>query len=167
MENEKKKNVVKNVVIIILAVIVLLLGSYLFLLKMNVSGIDGKSTFVKDTLSLQNKVSYYIGGMFSDTFGIYTKEELLLGKTKDGKEITDNENHAITPLVSAEGKIEKNGTVSYPLNEENAKKILNINIPKEEGITWYIQEGELLKVNISKAPSWWSLDLDCLKVGSK
>lgn len=162
-----KKNGVKNVVIIILAVLVLLFGTYIVLLKFNVTGVDGKSTFVKNAFNLQDKVSYYIGTTYSDTFGIYTKEEILLGKTKDGKEIKDNNNKAMTPLVSADKKIEKNGTVAYPLNEESAKTLLQITLPKEDGVTWYIQDGNLLKVNLEKSPSWWSIDLDCLKVGNK
>ncbi|MEE0831124.1 MAG: hypothetical protein UIM26_06625, partial [Longicatena sp.] len=53
-------------------------------------------------LTLQSNLSYYVGASYSDSFGVYTKEEILLGKTEDGEKIKDNEY-----IVSKENALSK------------------------------------------------------------
>ncbi|MEG0872570.1 MAG: hypothetical protein RSE00_01110 [Clostridia bacterium] len=164
---KKSKNTTKNIFLIILIVVVLLLGSYLILLKFNVGGTDEKANFVKEIANLQNKVSYYVGETYSDTFGTYDKTQIITGKTKDSKEIKDTKGVKLTPIVDEASKIDKNKTISYKLNEQNVKQVLKIDLPKYKGLTFCVQDGELIKVQLDKAPSWWTSDLDVLLVGRK
>lgn len=163
MENKKKT---KNYIIILLIVLILLLITYIIASKFNVAGIDKKASFIQDINSLQAEISYYVGATYSDTFGAYTKEQIVTGMS-DGNEIKDISNNSIKPLVDIESKQEKDETISYKLNEENIKEILDISLPKYEGLNWYLQDGNLIRVEIENKPSWWTSDLDSLLIGKK
>lgn len=156
----------KNVVIVILFVICMLLTALTVYLVFGNKTVSGSSKFLQSAYTLQNKISTYIGKATSDTFGIYTYEEIITGKVATtGEEIKDNEDKPIKPLVDIDKKIEKDGKVAYKINEENLKSLLNTSMPTYDGVEFYIQDGELLKVNIVNSPEWWIEDLNFILVG--
>lgn len=163
-----KKEGHKNVVIVILLVICMLLAALTVFLVFGNKTVSGSSKFLQSAYTLQNKISTYIGKTSSDTFGIYTYEEIITGKVATtGEDIKDNEDESLTPLVDIDKKIEIDGKVAYKINEENLKKLLNTSMPTYDGIEFYIQDGQLLKVNVVATPDWWIEDLDFILVGKE
>ena len=160
----KKAN--KNVVIVILLVICMLLTALTVFLLFGNKTVSGSSKFLESAYTLQNKISTYIGKTSSDTFGVYTNEEIITGKiAATGEDIKDSDDKSLTPLVDIDKKIDIEGKVAYKINEENLKKLLNTSMPTYDGIEFYIQDGELLKVNVVSSPDWWIEDLDFILVG--
>lgn len=164
-ENTNNKSTVKNITIIILILLLLLSITYIVFNKFNIGNIDTKATFIKDTLNIQDKLSYYLGVTYSDTFAAYTPEQIITGISEGETKIKDISNNDLLPLVDVKSKIEANGKKSYELNSEAVKKLLNIDLPSYDDIKWYVQDGEVLKVKFINNPSWWSSDLDSILVG--
>lgn len=162
----KKEGIKKHTVIIVLlsAACMLLVALAIFLLFGN-NSVSGSGKFLQSTYSLQNKLSLYIGKTASDTFGAYTNEELVTGKLSSGEEIKGSDDDALKALVDTDEKIEENGKIAYKINEENLKSLLNTSMPSFDGIEFYIQDGQLVKVKITSKPEWWNEDLDFLLVG--
>lgn len=159
---EKKKN---TIIVLLLSLCILLIALMIFM-KFSSKTVTGSSKFLQSVFTLQDKVSTYIGKSTSDTFGLYTAEEITTGKyATTGEDIKDNEDNSITPLVDTEEKQEKNNKVAYKVNEENLKKLLNTSMPTYDGVEFYIQDGSLVKVNLTSKPDWWTEDLDFLLVG--
>ena len=161
---EKKKNIQKGL-IIILIILNLLSITYIVFNKFNIANVDTKATFVEDITKVQEKISYYLGTSYSDTFGAYTKTELITGLNSENKEIKDTPGKSLKPIVNIESKTEINGKVLYELNQENIEEILKIDLPTYNNIKWYIQDGELIKVKFDTKPSWWTTELNSLEVG--
>lgn len=161
---EKKKNIQKGL-IIILIILNLLSITYIVFNKFNIANVDTKATFVEDITKVQEKISYYLGTSYSDTFGAYTKTELITGLNSENKEIKDTTGKSLKPIVNIESKTEINGKVLYELNQENIEEILKIDLPTYNNIKWYIQDGELIKVKFDTKPSWWTTELNSLEVG--
>lgn len=156
----------KTVVIVILSAICMILLSLVIFFAFGTKTVSGSSKFLESTLNLQNKVSNYIGTTSSDLFGVYTNEEIIVGKTsKNQEEIKDNEDNPISPLVDSESKLEENNKVAYKINKDNVTKLLNTSMPDYTGIEFYIQDGEKVKVKVTTKPEWWNEDLDFLLVG--
>lgn len=156
----------KYTIIVLLSSACILLIALMIFMKFSSKTVTGSAKFLQSIFTLQDKVSTYIGKSTSDTFGIYTAEELTTGKlATSGEDIKDNEDKSLTALVDTEKKQEKNGKVAYKINEENLKKLLNTSMPTYEGVEFYIQDGSLVKVNLTSKPDWWTEDLDFLLVG--
>ncbi|MEG2348297.1 MAG: hypothetical protein RSB67_01440 [Clostridia bacterium] len=166
-----KKN---SIIITILVIILVILATLLIMTKVGSKDEHTKAEFLKNVIDIQAKLSYYVGNTYSETFGIYNKDEIILGVTpkkentnenKKETKITKEENskEEITPLANKEKKKEENSKVCYEALPKNFSKILKVTLPEYEGITWYIQDGQYLRVEGS--PSWWTSDLDCLKIG--
>ena len=150
-----------SIVILVLAVIVLFIALIAKSSGGGTSG-NGNANFVKDAMEVQNNLSYYIGSTYSDTFGIYTKEEIVTATKKDDKE---NSNITkLTAIVDKNSKISSQNGTCYKISEESYKSILNVELPKYEGITWYLQDGALVKVHLDIKPSWWTDDLKSLEI---
>lgn len=165
-KEEGKKIDKKTVIIVILAVICMLLISFIIFLVFGTKSISGSSSFLQSTYALQDKVSNYMGKSSAETFGVYTNEEIITGKTsKNNEQIKDNEDKEITPLVNLDEKVEENGKVAYKINSDNLKKELNTSMPTFDGIDYYIQDGITIKVKLQTKPEWWNEDLDFLLVG--
>lgn len=161
--NKDKK---KNTIIVLLSSACILLIALMIFMKFSSKTVTGSSKFLQSVFSLQDKVSTYIGKSTSDTFGVYTAEEITTGKlAKTGEEIKDNDDKSLTPLVDTDKKQEKNDKIAYKINDENLKKILNTSMPTYEGVEFYIQDGTTVKVNLTSKPDWWTEDLDFLLVG--
>ena len=153
----------KNIAIVILIVVVIILSIFLIIKnKNNGKGNSEIATFIKDAVEVQNNLSYYVGNTYSDTFGIYTKEEIVTARKKDAKENSDISK--LTSIVDTNSKIDSQNGTCYKISEENYKKILNVDLPKYDGITWYIQDGSLIKVHLNIKPDWWNEDLSCLEI---
>ncbi len=164
-EGAKKING-KIVAIVLLSALCMILLSLVIFFAFGTKTVSGSSKFLESTINLQSKVSTYIGTTSSDLFGVYTNEEVITGKTsKDNEEIKDSEGEAISPLVDIEGKIEENNKVAYKINKDNVTKLLNTSMPNYEGIEFYIQDGEKIKVKVNVKPEWWNEDLEFLAVG--
>ena len=155
----------KSILIIILLVI--LLG---FSLAYIVLGPNGYKTtqkgteFFEDVIELQSNLSYYVGASYSDAFGVYSKEEILLGKTGEGEKIKDNQDNLLPTLVEEYSAQEHDeDTKSYKLNMENVKTTLKVKISDYEGVSFYVVDGDLVKVKFENGePEWWSNNYDSL-----
>lgn len=156
-----------KLIIIILIIMVIVLSTLLVFMKIGTKDEHTRADFIKNVINVQAELSYYVANTYSETFGIYNKEELILGIDLEEKQTEEkdleNTKEEITPLANKDKKIEKNSKVCYEAIAENFSKVLNINLPEYEGITWYIQDGELLRVD--GKPSWWTSELDCLLIG--
>lgn len=158
----------KTVIIVILITISMLLLAVVIYQLFGGKSISGSSKFLQSAYTLQGKISEYIGKSASDTFGAYTNEEIITGKiAKSGEEIKDNEDKALKPLVNIDEKVEQDSKVAYKINEDNLKSLLNTSMPTYDGIEFYIQNGNLLKVKVVSTPDWWCEDLDFLLVGKE
>lgn len=161
---EKSKNIQKGI-IILLIILLLLSITYIIFNKFNIANVDTKATFVEDTTNIQEKVSYYLGTSYSDTFGAYTKIQLLTGLNAENQEIKDTAGNNLKPFVKIDSKTEINGKICYELSSENIKEILKLDLPTYDNIKWYVQDGELIKVKFDTKPSWWTTELNSLEVG--
>ena len=164
-EGAKKINS-KTVIIVILVAICMILLSLVIFFAFGTKTVSGSSKFLESTLNLQDKVSMYIGKTSSDLFNVYTNEEIITGKTsKNQEEIKDNEENAILALADIDNKIEENNKVAYKINSDNVTSLLNTSMPNYEGIEFYVQDGEKVKVKVTTKPEWWNEDLDFLLIG--
>ena len=153
----------KSILIIILLVILLGLS-----VAYGIFGPNGYKTtqkgkeFFDDTIELQANLSYYVGASDSDTFGLYSKEEILSGKTKDGEKIKDNQDNLLPTLIEEDSAVEIDGSKAYKLNMENVKTTLGIKIENYEGVNFYVFEGDLIRIKLDAEPDWWNNNYDGL-----
>lgn len=151
--------------ILIIIVLVILLG---LSLAYGILGPNGYKTtqkgkdFFNDVMELQSNLSYYVGASYSDAFGLYSKEEILLGKTNEGEKIKDNQDNLLPTLVEEDSVEEIEETKAYKLNMENVKTTLGIKTDNYEGVTFYVVEGDLIKVKLEGNPDWWNNNYDGL-----
>lgn len=154
----------KNTLIIILLLI--LLG---FAIAYIVLGPNGyKSTqvgkdFFDDIMELQANLSYYVGASYSDAFGVYSKDEILLGKTVDGEQIKDNQDNLLPTLVDEATAEDYDGeSKAYKLNMEYVETTLGIDIDDYDGVSFYVVDGDFVKVKLDGEPEWWNNNYDNL-----
>ena len=154
----------KNTLIIILLLI--LLG---FAIAYIVLGPNGyKSTqvgkdFFDDVMELQANLSYYVGASYSDAFGVYSKDEILLGKTVDGEQIKDNQDNLLPTLVDEATAEDYDGeSKAYKLNMEYVETTLGIDIVDYDGVSFYVVDGDFVKVKLDGEPEWWNNNYDNL-----
>lgn len=153
----------KSILIIILLVILLGLS-----VAYGIFGPNGYKTtqkgkeFFDDTIELQANLSYYVGASYSDAFGLYSKEEILSGKTKDGEKIKDNQDNLLPTLIEEDSAVEIDGSKAYKLNMENVKTTLGIKIENYEGVNFYVFEGDLIRIKLDAEPDWWNNNYDGL-----
>ena len=87
-----------------------------------------------------------------------------MGKTTEGEKIKDNQDNLLPTLVEEDsaqdyGKDSK----SYKLNMDNVKTTLKLKISDYEGVSFYVVEGDLVKVKFDGAePDWWNNNYDGL-----
>jgi len=162
-----KKESIKNIIIFILILIVITL---LVIYAIKFSNNEKTSKIIKDSLIAQSNISEYIGKIKSDTFDIYTTEQLLTGSTDitniEGTIIKDNDDKNLLQIVDVDDKITNNESVFYKLNTANFKKRFDINLYEEDGITWYIKSTGDIKVNYINKPTWWNQELDTIYTGN-
>lgn len=154
----------KNTLIIILLLI--LLG---FAIAYIVLGPNGyKSTqvgkdFFDDVMELQANLSYYVGASYSDAFGVYSKDEILLGKTVNGEQIKDNQDNLLPTLVDEATAEDYDGeSKAYKLNMEYVETTLGIDIDDYDGVSFYVVDGDFVKVKLDGEPEWWNNNYDNL-----
>ena len=154
----------KNTLIIILLLI--LLG---FAIAYIVLGPNGyKSTqvgkdFFDDVMELQANLSYYVGASYSDAFGVYSKDEILLGKTVDGEQIKDHQDNLLPTLVDEATAEDYDGeSKAYKLNMEYVETTLGIDIDDYDGVSFYVVDGDFVKVKLDGEPEWWNNNYDNL-----
>ena len=141
----------KNTLIIILLLI--LLG---FAIAYIVLGPNGYK-------SLQANLSYYVGASYSDAFGVYSKDEILLGKTVDGEQIKDNQDNLLPTLVDEATAEDYDGeSKAYKLNMEYVETTLGIDIDDYDGVSFYVVDGDFVKVKLDGEPEWWNNNYDNL-----
>lgn len=164
---KKKKNNAGTVVLILLVICLILLVLVVFLAFGSKTKL-GSGKFLKETYALQSNISLYIGRASSDAFGVYTNEEIITGKVSETDEqIKDNADETLKPLVNIDEKVEKNGKIAYKIKTQNLEELLNINMPTYNGVEFYIQDGQSLKVKLTDKPSWWTGELEFLLVGQE
>lgn len=165
MNSEK----IKTVVIVILIAVVIGLGAYCFFGKDGFKNVETGAQFVKDVNSLQASLSYYLGSTYSDTFGIYTKTEILSGKStnKEGQtvEIKDNEDKNLTSVINMDEKLEQNEEVLYKMSNDGVKTLFETDLTKYSDVTFYVKEDGTIKVSFETEPEWWKQEFESLKVG--
>lgn len=158
MNLKDKKSLTIIVLILILAIIIIV--TIFNNVKRQRYEIEQKS-FLSNITNFQIKLSFYLGNMSNDTYGIYTNEEIILGKTLDNQ---DSDKINIIPLVDSSKKVEKDGKKAFEINYENVKEVLNIDLENIEGISFYIQDGNVVKVKFSKIPNWWITSMDIYRL---
>ena len=92
VERRRKTGLNKDFMIIILLVIIIFaLTIYIIFSKMDSKDDTTRKNFLSTMQTVQSELSYYVCGMEKDTFGIYTKSEILAGKAsaKNTTEQTD------------------------------------------------------------------------------
>ncbi|MNI66715.1 hypothetical protein D3C73_1223060 [compost metagenome] len=50
---------------------------------------------------------------------------------------------------------------------KNINEVLDIKLGEYAGITYYIENGDTLKVKLDTAPNWWDDTLNSFKLGEK
>lgn len=153
--------------IFIIIVLIILLGLSVAYAILGPNGFKtsekGKS-FFDDVITLQSNLSYYVGASYSDSFGVYSKEEILLGKTEDGEKIKDNQDNVLPTLVVEDSAIDYKDGKAYELNMDYVNTTLSTKISNYEGVTFYVVEGDLVKVKLDGTPEWWNSNYDGLKI---
>lgn len=164
MNSEK----IKTVVIFVLVAIVIALGAYSLFGKDGFKNTEKSAEFVNDVQNIQSSMSYYLGSTYSDTFGVYTRLELLSGKATDKEgqvvDIKDNEDKNLPALINLDEKIERGNDVYYKISNDNLKELFNIDLGKYEGVNFYVKDDGIIKVGFEKTPDWWKKELDGLKI---
>ena len=154
-----KNSKLKNVIICLLLVVIAILGSYIIL-----NNSTRTSSFLADIMLLQNKLSYYVGSINSETFEAYSNVEILTALTEDGKEIKGFDEKNLIAFANKDEAIESNGVTLYKLNIENIKNELNIDLSQYSSVTFYVQDGVNISVRIIEEPKWWDDNFDLLKI---
>lgn len=161
------KSKIKNIVIVLLSVIVIILSVISFL-KPNIG--SKASSLLKDFISLQSKTSEYIGKMKSDTFGIYTTEQILIGSIDIAKaestKILNNNDEEVKSLVDVKNSIKNDENTYYVVNKDNISKIFQIELGKYTDTNWYIDTNGNIRLKYIERPTWWTAELDSILVGN-
>lgn len=152
------KEKIKDVVIVILLIAVIALTLYLIL-----TSTAKKSDFISDLVNAQDKISYYIGSISSETFNAYDKSQIITGYN-DNEEIKNMDGNALPHIANKDEKIEIGGEIYYKISLEQLKENLKIDLSKYSYLEWYIKDGEVLRVKYSEEPEWWNYTMDALKV---
>lgn len=162
-----KKDRIKNIALFVL-VLAFITFAVMYLLKFNSS--NKTKQIIKDSLRAQASISEYIGKMKSDTFDIYTIEQLLIGSTNiedlDRTRIKDNNDNNILQIVTNQDKITKNNVTFYKLNVDELEKKIGLKLYEDGNIEWYIQSNGDIKINYTNKPSWWTDELYAIYVGA-
>lgn len=153
--------------ILIIIILVILLGfsiAYIILGPNGYKTTEKGKDFFDDVIVLQSNLSYYVGASYSDAFGVYSKEEILLGKTSDGEKIKDNQDNLLPTLVEEDSAEDYDDeSKAYKLNMENVNTTLKTKISDYEGISFYVVDGDLVKIKFDGAePDWWNKNYDSL-----
>lgn len=158
----------KTVVIFVLIAVVIALGAYSLFGRDGLKNIGTTKEFVEDIQNLQSSMSYYLGSTYSDTFGVYTKTEILSGKAtnKDGEQINikDNEDKNLPTLVNTEEKIEVDNKALYKMSNDDIKTVFELDFTKYGDISLYVGEDGIIKVDFEKEPNWWRKEFEVIKV---
>ena len=152
------KEKIKDIVIFVLLVAVVALVVYLIL-----TSTSKKSDFISDLVNAQDKISYYIGSIASETFNAYDKSQIITGYN-DNEEIKNMDGNALPHIANKDEKIEIGGEIYYKISLEQLKENLKIDLSKYSYLEWYIKDGEVLRVKFTEEPEWWNYTMDALKV---
>lgn len=157
------KNKKQTLIIIILIILLVLVGAYCILGPNGYKATQKGTEFFDDVMELQSNLSYYVGASYSDAFGVYSKTEILSGITEDGEKIKDNQDNLLPTLIDMESAVDyKNDTKAYKLNMDNLKTTLSVDIGSYEGVTFYVADGDLVKVVLDSRPEWWNDNYNAL-----
>lgn len=154
----KNKEIIKDVAIVILLILVIALVVYVIL-----TSTAKKTDFISDLVNAQEKISYYIGSISSDTFNAYDKNQIITGYN-DNEEIKNMDGNALSHIANKDEKIEIAGDTYYKLSLDSLKENLKIDLSKYSNLEWYIKNGEVLRVNFTEEPEWWNYTMDALKI---
>lgn len=152
------KEKIKDIVIFVLLIAVIALVVYLVL-----TSTSKKSDFISDLVNAQDKISYYIGSIASETFNAYDKSQIITGYN-DNEEIKNMDGNALPHIANKDEKIEIGGEIYYKISLEQLKENLKIDLSKYSYLEWYIKDGEVLRVRFTEEPEWWNYTMEALKV---
>lgn len=156
----------KSIVIIILLIIGwALTGAYAVFGPNGYKSTQDSKEFLEDVTELQSNLSYYVGSAYSDAFGVYSKVELLSGVTSEGEKIKDNEDNLLPEFITLENSVAYKGDEkAYELNMDNVNTTLKTSIKNYDGITFYVVEGDLVKIKVENTPEWWNDNFDVFRL---
>ena len=147
----------QTLIIIILIILLGLVGAYCILGPNGYKATQKGTEFFDEVMELQSNLSYY------DAFGVYSKTEILSGITEDGEKIKDNQDNLLPTLIDMESAVDyKNDTKAYKLNMDNLKTTLSVDIGSYEGVTFYVADGDLVRVVLDSRPEWWNDNYNAL-----
>ncbi len=156
------KNKKSTLVIILLIILLVLSAAYIVFGPNGYKTTEKGKDFFDDVMRLQSNLSYYVGASYSDAFGVYSKDEILLGKTEEGEKIKDNQDNLLPTLVEENAETYDGDKKAYKLNMEYVNTTLNLKISDYEGVTFYVVEGDLVKVKLDGDVDWWNNNYDSL-----
>ncbi len=156
----------KGIVIVILILIGwALTGAYAIFGPNGYKAVQDSKDFLEDVVELQSNLSYYVGSSYSDAFGVYSKVEILSGVTEDGEKIKDNEDNLLPEFISLENAVDYKGDEkAYELIMDNVNTTLGTSIKKYDGISFYVVDGDLLKLKVDSTPDWWNDNFDIFRL---
>lgn len=166
------KKIRKNIIVIILSILVITLLMYIIFSKNGLSDSSERADFLKNMVNTQKELSYYLGRTSAETFGVYTNEQIITGvidiNKSDETKIKDNENNAIIPIVSIANNniVKENDVTSYLVIKDNIKEVLNTDLKEFSGVSYYITNGNTLKVKFDTKPKWWDGSMNTLLLGN-
>lgn len=177
VEKRRRKKTNKDLIIIVLLLIIIIaLTIYIIFSKIDSKDDITRKNFLSTMQTAQSELSYYVCEMEKDTFGIYTKLEILTGKVTNNKDtndenkeddsiIKDNKGNQVTSLVEIDKNYGTEENPIYKVNVVDLQKILNISVEQFEGLDWYIKDGITLKVGFENSrPSWWEDTFDVFTI---
>lgn len=164
--SKSKKVSMKNIILFVLILAVFAM-SIMWLLKINNS--TKTKQVITDLINVQINLSEYFGKLKSETFDIYTTEDIIIGSTDIQKveetRIKDNDNKEISQIVITDNILEKNNITFYKINIDIIEKDFGLKLYEDKNIIWYIQETGQIKVSYINKPIWWTDELDAIYVG--
>ena len=146
-----KLSIIKNILLIVFFIVILLLISYIV-----INGSTRTSSFMSDLLLLQNKLSYYVGNIDSETFDAYDDISILTSSTENGEPISTFNDEKLVGFADKSSDIQSNGITYYKLNVELINEELDVDLSQYKDIEFYVAKGINLKIKmVSELPKWW------------
>ena len=168
--NKKDDTLFKNILIIVLLIVCFIQAVYIIFYTLNLKENTVKKSFLESFIDIQKEVCEYLVEEKAITYDVYNYSQILTGTIIDEEgninKIKDIEGNDLTSIVDSETKLDINSVEYYPINNDNIKSSIDINIPSYKNMTWYISSEGDIKVKLEKEPNWWTSDLDCLLIGN-
>jgi len=141
----KAKNGISLIVLVITIVVIIILAAAVILSLNNNNPINNSrvATISQTRDNLESAISMYLSNKFAKYSGDYDALQILsaqkvLNGTAEGNAITGETAVITLPTTTAGNTLTVDGTVYYKLNVNATKEKVEIDLTKEQGVTWYV-----------------------------